>query len=244
MKPLSKFLLVKVVVFGFWWQSVCLESMGSFGWFDSLEASSDAFTPGTSADDFSTSVFLQDLLITAEVVAIAIFYHYTFSLADVQRVSMVAALLQHDLALKKRVMQEWHAARTSVGGVEGGNGESDGDPGDAVRSHSPTGGRVTTTGAAPFKRFAAQLTSPLGSRGSSTRLADLGVGTETPELGAIRDQDSVRTALIDTLMLDVISDSANVVRAAGAATISAVEDAARIVRSAVGGVGASSPSDR
>ena len=97
LKPLNKFLLVKVVVFGFWWQSLCLEIVASAGWLRRLEAQSPK-----GRDDMEAAAILQDVLITAEIVLITIFHHYNFGLADFLRPELSYALLWNELRARGR----------------------------------------------------------------------------------------------------------------------------------------------
>ena len=84
LRPINKFLLVKLVVFGFWWQSVMLELLGGTQLLDGLSAG--------QGPDYYANVTLQDLLITCEVMVIAVCHHFVFGVGDFQRPDMQAAL--------------------------------------------------------------------------------------------------------------------------------------------------------
>lgn len=95
LRPLPKFLLVKVVVFGFWWQSVTLDWFAAEGWLNALEAPSDAASPDSIADAADTALVLQNVLIAVEITVVAILHHYAFGLHDFQRPSLQSALRRH-----------------------------------------------------------------------------------------------------------------------------------------------------
>ena len=85
LKPLPKFLLVKVVVFGFWWQSVFLGILADAGALRHLEPSG-----GTEQAEaaFDAALVLQDALIAVECLLIAVAHHYTFGVHDFLRPDM------------------------------------------------------------------------------------------------------------------------------------------------------------
>lgn len=119
MKPLGKFLLVKVVVFGFWWQSVMLGVIADWGALNALEP------PDSSAQaraSYETALVLQDALIAVECLLIAVAHHYTFGLRDFQRSDF-----QWALGRRGRTRAAAEAARGALLAADGGALKTDGE---------------------------------------------------------------------------------------------------------------------
>jgi hypothetical protein len=123
MKPLGKFLLVKVVVFGFWWQSVMMGILADWGALKALEP------PEQSAQakaEYETSLVLQDALIAVECLLIAIAHHYTFGLRDFRRADFQWALGRKG---RTRAAAEAADARKAAAPRAGGGGDVSPAPG-------------------------------------------------------------------------------------------------------------------
>lgn len=197
LKPLNKFLCVKIVVFVFWWQSICLSSMASFGWFDALETGAI-----TSQNDFAVSVILQDVLITGEIVIITILHHYNFGLSDFTRPELASALL-------------WNQRRRQSSGAKPLS-KSPSSAKMADRDSSHTGGLAAPprNSSSTFSDAVSETAPPLTT--SSLLLPNAAVAvTVSPALeGAEGPNPGV---FADLLMLDVIEESFGVVKSASSA---------------------------
>jgi uncharacterized membrane protein YgcG len=204
--PLNKFLLVKIVVFGFWWQSICLAFFGAQGWLDALEVG-----PATARADFDTAVALQDVLITAEIFVISLLHHVNFGLADFERPELRATL-------------EFNERRAAAGGAAAAR---------ARRASSLGGSPRATASSSPASASAAPPAPAPGAGGGGGSEAAAAGGAAAggaAAAAAALDAEAARPAaddalpspllsgkhaVTDMLMLDVIGESASVLATAG-----------------------------
>jgi hypothetical protein len=245
LRPINKFLLVKLVVFGFWWQSVMLETLDS-------THSLDRLADGSGRDNFYANVVLQDLLITVEVMLIALCHHYVFGVGDFLRPEMQAAL-----AAGKRGA----GGRGALSGGGEGGGGGDGAPAPASsgrRSRTlsspkgveplgaaalPGGGAAVGAGAAAGAAAAAAAAGTAAAAAAAAAATAAAAAPEeesdggtprglldTPDLGG----GSAGGILTDLLMLDVATDTARVIRNSGSAVGSMVMAVARTLASPSG----------
>jgi hypothetical protein len=134
MRPLGKFLLVKVVVFGFWWQSVMMGILADWGALKALEP------PDQSAQamaNYETALVLQDALIAVECLLIAVAHHYTFGLRDFLRADFQWALGRRG---RTRAAAEAAGARLKVLNSGGGPPFADADAAAASPAPRPNVG--------------------------------------------------------------------------------------------------------
>jgi len=285
MQPLPKFLLVKIVVFGFWWQQLFLQFLSSFSLFDALGGPADS-----PKADYDSATILQDVLITMEALFIALLYHFVYGLTDFLRPEMQEALHKNTLP------QRWDTdvvvsplpspsspgfkGDTFVGenldwggkgGVEEekglrGNGEvSDGGGWPVVKvvdsspergtpphprgkpplahassSRDSGGGMLEGTASSPQTQTLSGKTSPggavvgedRGASGSTPHPQDSG----TPHLlGQQQPERGMPGALADLFMLDVASETADVIKGVGTAVVSGVKALAAGGKVALGG---------
>jgi hypothetical protein len=237
LRPINKFLLVKLVVFGLWWQSVMLETLDSAHGLDRL-------ADGSGSGTFYANVVLQDVLITVEVMLIAVCHHYVFGVEDFLRPEMQAALAG---AGARRAA----AARRGSSGGSGGAAaaaalaaaaaaeEEGGGGGSGRRSRAPS----SPSGAEPARAAGAQEGGGEGGAGAAGAaapgVAPEGSGSGGGGGGPLDTPDSRASAgiLTDLLMLDVATDTARVIRNSGSAVGSMVMAVARTLASPAGSSG-------
>jgi hypothetical protein len=210
LRPINKFLLVKVMVFGFWWQQVMLDILDSAQALNPLAAN--------KGEDYSVGLILQNVLITMEVMIIALLHHFIFGVGDFLRPEMQAALLHNRLQYAKRFVNSSYSSGGAGSG--GGEGVHRGRERDAAGGEEAEGGAAAGALEARAGAAAAGEAAPEGGDHSPGS----GSAVTSPAFGSTGRP----TPFTDLLMLDVASDTARVIQNASTAVASTVISLGRI----------------
>ena len=240
LKPLNKFLLVKVVVFGLWWQSVCLEIIASAGWLRPLD-----YTAITSEEDIEASSILQNVLITAEIVVITILHHYNFGLADFSRPELAYALLWNSRRARGRLGSDKASTTTTVSTIGTTTTTTATTTAAAIETtteSSTNSSMMTTPVRLPRPASGLSLLKALlldSNTAASDDATAANSSSSSPIIFESSNQSVTEATYSDLFMIDVIQESAAVFTSAGTAGLGALSTAGSVaVATASSAVGA------